>query len=337
MRDLENMGAVVGSSVDREKITYSVTCLPEKAEEAIAAVSEVLTSAPTSAYVVDESKDVADLFVAAHKGCPKSQALELLYEAAYGENTPMGTPVYTSLADTAAASVSSFRKANFYAGNVVVSASGISIDSLRTMAELYLHGLPSDPPGTLLPIKASPYVGGDMKTRDNSVGSSHLALGFPVPKGAAGEAYKVLAQALSSKIASMPVPKDSVACFLHQGASGGLLGIYSHGQAAAATGFLEAAVAELKAIATAGAGTESAKVKTALDAFLALEGGKTGATVLLDATLSGTSPVADSRKVTPASVSSAAKAALAAAPAYAVYGVTAGTPSYAAVTKMTKA
>jgi hypothetical protein len=46
--------------------------------------------------------------------------------------------------------------------------------------------------------------------------------------------------------------------------------------------------------------------------------------------------VADARKVGGAAVAAAAKAALAAVPSYAVYGVTAGSPSYAAITKLTK-
>ena len=338
VRDLENIGATVGATVDREKITYKLTVLPEKAEEAVAALAEVLTSAPGAAYVVEEAKETAELLRELQQASPKARVLELLAEAAFGENTALGSPVRPPTDSLTAADVAGYRKANFTAANVVVAASGVGIDTLKTWAELYLHGLPaSTGSAPALPAASSPYVGGDFKVRDNSVGATHLALGFPVPKGAAAEPYRVLYSALSAKLAAFPVPKNSLSVFLDVGASGGLLGFYATGSAAAAAGHLEAAVAELKAAAAGtGAGAEGAKVKTALEAFLALESGVAGADALLSAATSGTSPVADARKVGGAAVAAAAKAALAAVPSYAVYGVTAGSPSYAAITKLTK-
>lgn len=185
MRDLENLGATVGATVDREKvrlperrtvfshsltfltsvppqITYKVTCLPEQAEAAVAAVAEAITSPPASAYVVEEMKDTAQLTIDAHKACPREQVMELLYEAAYGENTPMGSPTYGPLDKLDVGAVMDFRRAHFSAPNVVVSASGLSIEALKTMAELYLHALPAASSShRALPM--SPYVGGDMK------------------------------------------------------------------------------------------------------------------------------------------------------------------------------
>ena len=330
LRDLENVGATVGTSVDREKITYKVTVLPEHAEAALAAVSEAISSPPTAAYVIEEQKETAELAIAAHKSNPKSRVLELLYEAAYGENTPLGSPVYADdLTDLSVASTLGFRKSNFTANRLVVSATGLSIDTLKTLAELYLHALPSGNSALLAP--QSPYVGGDVKLRDKSVGASHLAVGFPVPAGAGSEAYTVLGALLASKVAALPVPKDSVSVLLE----GGLLGFYAKGDAAAASGYLEAAVAELKA-AAGSSNSDAAKTKAALESFLALESGSTAAAKLVGAVTSGTSPVADARKVSASAVSAAAKAALGATPAYAVFGTTFGTPSYAAVVKALK-
>lgn len=333
MRDLENIGATVGSSVDREKITYKVTCLPEKAEEAIAAVSEAISSPPAAAYVVEEMKETAELALETHKSSAKSQVMELLYEAAYGENTPMGSPTYAPLTDLSISNVMSFRKSNFTANNLIVSATGISIDSLKTMAELYLHSVPQS--NVTLPLPSSPYVGGDMKVRDTTVGSSHLAVAFPVPKGAGAEPYKVLHTLLASKIAAMPVPEDSLVAFYEEVSSGGMIGFYSKGTSAEATSYIEAGVAELKAVA-ASSNPDAAKVKAALESFISLESGSSGAAALLNSTVMGVSSVADARRVSSAAVSSAAKTALATIPSYAVFGITAGTPSYAAVAKMMK-
>ena len=330
LRDLENVGATVGTSVDREKITYKVTVLPEHAEAALAAVSEAISSPPTAAYVIEDQKETAELAIAAHKSNPKSRVLELLYEAAYGENTPLGSPVFADdLSDLSVASTLGFRKSNFTASRLVVSATGLSIDTLKTMAELYLHALPAGSSALLAP--QSPYVGGDVKLRDKSVGASHLAVGFPVPAGAGSEAYTVLGALLASKVSALPVPKNSVSVFLE----GGLLGFYAKGDAASASGYLEAAVAELKAAASS-SNSDAAKTKAALDAFLELESGSTAAAKLVGAVTSGISPVADARKVSASAVSAAAKAALGATPAYAVFGTTFGTPSYASVVKALK-
>lgn len=72
-----------------------------------------------------------------------------------------------------------------------------------------------------------------------------------------------------------------------------------------------------------------------LEHFLSLEG-SCSSTVLLNAHLRGQNAqsAGDLRGVTAESVSAAAAAALKSAPAYAVLGATAGTPSYAAITKL---
>ena len=74
------------------------------------------------------------------------------------------------------------------------------------------------------------------------------------------------------------------------------------------------------------------------DEYDALVESGAASAALLDATLAGVAPetAADLRKVSSADVSAAAKAALGAVPAFAVYGATAGTPSFATVAKMMK-
>ncbi len=72
-----------------------------------------------------------------------------------------------------------------------------------------------------------------------------------------------------------------------------------------------------------------------MEHFLSLEGA-CSSSVLLNAHLRGQNAhsAGDVRSVTAASVSAAAAAALKSAPAYAVLGATAGTPSYSAITKL---
>ena len=79
------------------------------------------------------------------------------------------------------------------------------------------------------------------------------------------------------------------------------------------------------------------KAKATLSNFLTLEG-EDSSGALLEAAIAGVDPAAhaDVRNVSSADVSACAKAALAGVPSYAVYGATAGTPSFSTVSKMCK-
>lgn len=75
-----------------------------------------------------------------------------------------------------------FRAENFHSGNVIVTGTGISHDTLKQFAEKYLSFLPE---GTVA-SPHSPYVGGDIRVRRDFDGDSYLGLAFPVPQGEAG-------------------------------------------------------------------------------------------------------------------------------------------------------
>jgi len=319
---------------------YEIECLVDHVAEAVAAVGEVICSPPPSLHTIAETKDTCQIKIDAHKACGTSQLVDLLHEAAYGENTPLGSSMFgSSLDKLEVETILSFRKSNYLTSNLVVSASGIAHDTLKSLVECHLSALPSAPSSSSASssaLPASPYIGGDIKVRVDLDGVSHVGVAFPVPAGAAALPYKVLFATLESKIAhSTSIPKGSLTPFISTYTSGGLIGFTAHGSAAAATGFLEAGVAELKALASAGSASSVAKVS--LEGVLALEG-EDSADALLSASVASLSPVAfaDVRSLTAADVSNAAKAALAAAPAFAVYGQTAGTPSYATIAKLIK-
>lgn len=52
VRDLENLGATLNSSADREKITYEISVLKENVEAAVSCLAEAVTSPPKATYVV---------------------------------------------------------------------------------------------------------------------------------------------------------------------------------------------------------------------------------------------------------------------------------------------
>lgn len=331
-RDLENAGASFSASSDREKITYSVSCLADKVDEVFGAVAGAITSPVDSNryYVLEEdAKEVAKIVADARDADPAAQVTDLLMEAAYGENTSLGKPEYApSLKNLTAEEIMAFRAANFTAGNLVVSASGIPFDALKSMTECYFHSMPD---GSRKPaLSGSSYSGGDMKVRVEMGGETYMGLAFPISSVAATQ---VLVSKLEAKIASMGFKKGALSTF----STNGVFGFISKGDPATATKALEAASAELKTMSTNAGVTDGDKAKVTLANFLKLEGQGASAT-LLESAISGVTPeaAADVRKVTSADVSAAAAAALGAVPSFAVYGTTAGTPSFATVTKMLK-
>jgi predicted Zn-dependent peptidase len=116
---------------------------------------------------------------------PFAYSRQLLHEAAYGENTPLGSPVYAPDFDkVCAAEVAAYRKANFTGSRLTVTAVGnVSHDSLKHMIEYWTHGLSSGSGSA----NNSPYQGGDVRVRTDLGGKTYLGLGFPIPAGDAGE------------------------------------------------------------------------------------------------------------------------------------------------------
>ncbi len=303
---------------------YNLKVSSDKADEAVAAVAEAIASPPSDSYVVGEMKASAGVTYAKVASTPELQLVELLHDAAFGEGTPLGASAYASTLDKLCQDeVMAYRQAHFTAPRITVAASGgLSHDSLKQMVECYLYSVPA---GAASAVPASPYQGGDMKVRADLDGQTYLGLAFPVPAGDAAKPYSVVHSALSSKIASMGLPSGSLSAFYAPYSTGGIFGVYASGTPAAASSALEAAVAELKAIASGTTGVDGYKAKAALE-FQS----DASAQALL------TASYADVKSVSAAAVASAASAALKAVPTYAVLGATLGTPSYAAVAKMVK-
>lgn len=51
-RDLENLGARVAASADKEKIAITLSVLADKVEPAVQAIAEAIISPPSSPYTV---------------------------------------------------------------------------------------------------------------------------------------------------------------------------------------------------------------------------------------------------------------------------------------------
>jgi len=327
VNDLESLGATFQSYSDKEKTVYDVKVLADKAEPVIATVLSAIASPPHASYILEELRGNAQLDYNRFAVDTSAQLRELVHEAAFGEASALGSSQFaTNLKKLSLAETLQFRAANFVRGNVVVAANGISQDRLNGALNKYSSVIPA---GKASAPASSAFVGGEVKVRTDLDGSSRLGLAFAVPAGDAGKAYSVLNALVSSKLAAQQL---CCSAYIQSFSKGGLMGVE-----AATTQHLEAYVAELKNIATKCPDIEIIKQKLTLEHFLTLEGA-CSTSVLLNAHLRGQGPqsAGDMRGVTAAEVSAAAAAALKSAPAYAVLGATAGTPSYGALTNMMK-
>ena len=263
-RDLENAGASFSATSDREKIVYSVSCLADKVDEVVGVIAEAIIKpvGENKFYVLEETaKDTEKVIMDARSSDPRAQVGDLLLEAAYGENTAMGKPEYApNLKHLAAGEVMAFRDTHYKTGNLIVSASGVPHDTLKSLVDCYFYGMPEGKPTTT----AATYSGGDMKVRTDLAGETYMAVGFPAPAGAAST---LLAAKLEDSVAKLGVKKGMLSTV----SGNGIIGFLAHGDAAAATKAIEAAVGALKALSTDAGVSDGDKAKATLSNFLTLE------------------------------------------------------------------
>ena len=322
IRDMQNAGSSFSASADRESTRFSVQCTDDHVHSVVASVADFICN-PVNAdkyYYIKENHGQAKLSVDSHAADGDAQLDDLLHEAAYGENSPLGRPCKaTSSLRAEVCDIMAFRAGAYTAGNLVITGSGISHETLRNAVD-----------GTFTlsegksAVPTSAYTGGDIKVRTDMGGVSHAGIAFPVPAGAGAGAYSVLAHHLAvNGVAG--VPAGSIKAFHHQYSDSGIFGFRFHGTAAETAQYAQAAIAALKA-----AGSASNKGA----ALAAMESANADQSMMTSA-ITGVA-VDAAHKVGAADVANAAKAALGATPAYAVFGTTSGTASYADIKKWCK-
>jgi predicted Zn-dependent peptidase len=180
----------------------------------------------------------------------------LVYEAAFGEGSSLGAPIYSSnLQKLSVPAILDFRAQSFVRENMVVVASGISQTQLASALANAATVLPG---GAAPAARPASFVGGEVRVRAEVDGGAHVAVAFPVPAGDAGKPYRVLKSLIGAKLASQQMCATTF-LNLHNGAHGGLFGVEAAGAQAEAQ--LQAVVAELKAIASQCPDIEGAKQK----------------------------------------------------------------------------
>jgi len=203
VRELEDLGATISASADREKITLDVTVLAGMAELAFERFAEAISSAPRTKFVLHDSIPAAQLAYDALNHSPKKLMAELLHEAAYGEATPMGSSFLANncnLDSLCPDDVFKYRQHQYVGSNLVISANGISIERLQQYAEKYFKQLPKNSVdgSAQAGLPSCSYVGGDVRHKADCNGMTYFTLAFPVPAGVQAKPYNVLRTVLAS-------------------------------------------------------------------------------------------------------------------------------------------
>ena len=277
---------------------------------------------------IQDLKSTAQLAYDEHAASPPQILSELLHEAAFGEESPMGASFFSGdLASLAISEVQSYRRDNFVPHNIVIATQGLPFEDVEGYAEKYL-ALASKGEAKAKKAASSTYTGGEARQKANLAGSTYTAVAFPVPSGVQAKPYHVLQKLLASSNS-----------FYAPYASSGLWGFHATGAPAEANAQVMAGVTALKGVVS-GTGTgdiEHIKQALTVASTTALDSGDT-AGVLLSASLAGVSPkeYTDYSKVSTADVVAAAKSSLAGVPTLATLGKTAGAMNHATLTTLLK-
>lgn len=349
VREFEDIGAVVGATSDREKITYTIKVPNEHFSRALELAAVNVKSPIHRNYIVERAKVRAKIAYDLFHANPSARLNEYLHEAAYGENTPLGGSIYPDDFDHLEASdVIHFRNSNFTAENLAIAVHGnLPVANLTGAVESHFHNVLAH--GKAAKFSAG-FTGGEVRVRDSHVCESHVGLAFGVASGK-DKANKVLRallrQKVSSKASHVQVHLHSkvhhyennhslTKSFYNSYLSGGLFGLTFKGDAKYVSSALQESINELKKIASGAASTadiQLAKKRLHVDDSLNGESLKVS-TQLYNSVLAGGSKIDRSYdSVTDADVAEAAKAALKSTPGYAVFGTTYQVPNLNTVAK----
>ena len=306
IRALDDMGAKVASSADRSKVCYDVTFPSENTAGVLELLGSAVSSAPP-AHVYIDAKATAQLAYDAVAGSANAMLGELIFEAAYGEDSAMGNSMYAkTLGAVTPETVAGFRAAHYTAGNVSIAGTSVSVADLTATASAM--GLPAGASASA----SSAFVGGEVRFKADYGNDSNVAIAFPASNAKIASALQTH---IVGKTSGLPLT-----AFM----SGGLMGFMASGAPTAVSAAVTAVMTEMKAVA-GGASTADAIAAVGISRALTAESAcATGD--LLDSLLSGEA-VTDMSGVTASSVSAATAAALKTGPAYAVLGSVAGTPT----------
>ena len=154
-RALDDLGASTHVALGRESLTYSVSCMPACADEALAAVAETVSSPRFVPWIVKEAEGskLVKAELDAFAKDAEAQALQALHEAAFGAESPLGASPVSSPGALSAAQLEGFVGCLFSPASMVVVGTGVSHDVLVSAASVGFAGLqPREAEPTRAPV-----------------------------------------------------------------------------------------------------------------------------------------------------------------------------------------
>lgn len=227
LRALENGGAKPFTSANRYGASVGMTCAPENASALAGAALISSTDSTYEKWDVREAVTTAKAEAAKSSAIPEVALTEAIYAAAYGAQSTLGRPFFSSTTDSA---LVSFREANYVLEGSVLTATGVDHATFVSDIQTSLGELQGS--GKKAPtVPGAPFIGGEYRVSSSAGGAAHVAISL----GAATDSPAVLA------VLKHCLSLSGVSAF----ASPGLVGVYGSTSAAEGSALTDSLVAAL--------------------------------------------------------------------------------------------
>lgn len=170
-RTIENEGAIPFASADRYSATLGFTVEPDNA---VGLIPLLATDCTFEKWDVRDAKNLAVYQTAEANKSAQVVLTEQLYAAAYGPQSAMGRPFYST--DASTAEIVSFRSRAYGINGAILAATGIK-DHQAFCAEVE-DMMSEAPTGSSDAAPAATYLGGEARVSAPSAGFAHVALAF---------------------------------------------------------------------------------------------------------------------------------------------------------------
>jgi processing peptidase subunit alpha len=175
-------GMTASGGATRDALMYKVDTIRESTERAVALVAETsLHGALTERDMAAASRTMAYQW-ADHKDVAAQYMQDLMHAAAYGDGTPLGTPVMCDTPKFSRDSLLQYRSSRFTPENMVLAGAGVDHDELVGWADKYFGHVQSPEGGEgAVPAVSTTYKGGWAEDRyaAGSVQSDHVLNAHP--------------------------------------------------------------------------------------------------------------------------------------------------------------
>ncbi|CAG8502917.1 4464_t:CDS:2 [Paraglomus brasilianum] len=175
IREAELCGGVLSANLTREYLILYAEFLREDLPFFAELLSDVVTKTKFTPWEFSEIREKIQFEKGTADSIPEVSALESAHNVAFRNG--LGNSLFANEISKVSNVdvVKSFADRVYTADNVTVVGTGVGHDQLKSLAEEYLHDLPT---GTAVPPTATQYFGGEARIT-SSLPDAHFVLAFP--------------------------------------------------------------------------------------------------------------------------------------------------------------